>query len=246
MSNQVSISVKELTVIKTPTTNDFSSYRDLQRLPITKSNFKRTYLKGASHRVKSLKEENQFAEGHRRQGNEKLFKFKRQDQLLNIRNMHLHKLTPLNTEPYIDENNKFQNKQTISNEEQTNPNLRLIKNSSNQILSLVYNPQPIIKKQVRYPLQNLSQKTEFQNSLLVTQVTHSGLNSPKESYKKKIELSIMKPQNKKSQKDIFIDSIQTTSYGSIRMDTIETKYISPKANIPTSLDSTKKLLKQYL
>ncbi|CAD8067184.1 unnamed protein product [Paramecium sonneborni] len=246
MSNQVSISVKELRVIKTPTNNDFSSYRDLQRLPITKSNFKRTYLKGASHRVKSLKEENQFAEAHKRQGNEKLYKFNRQDQLLNIRNMHLHKLAPLSTEPYVDENNKIQSKQIISNVESNNPNLRLIKNSSNQILELIYNPQPIIKKQVRYPLQNMSQKTELQNSLLVTQVTHSGLNSPKETQKKKVELSILKPQQKKSLKDIFIDSIQTTSYGSIRMDTIETKYISPKASVPTSLDNTKKILKQYL
>lgn len=30
------------------------------------------------------------------------------------------------------------------------------------------------------------------------------------------------------------------------MDTIETKYLSPKPSVPTSLDNTKKILKQYL
>jgi hypothetical protein len=44
MSNQIILSVKELRAIKTPKSNEATSYRDLQRLPVRKSNFKRVYL----------------------------------------------------------------------------------------------------------------------------------------------------------------------------------------------------------
>lgn len=60
MFTTVSVSVQEFRGIRTASTNGTSSYRDFQRLPVTKTNFKRQYLKGASNRVKSLKEESNF------------------------------------------------------------------------------------------------------------------------------------------------------------------------------------------
>lgn len=80
--------------LRTQSSEMLLSYRDIAKLPTPVNNrFKRTYLKGASNRVKSLKEEQQYA---------KLWSEKRavqapraQDQLLRIRNLHLKRLEPL-------------------------------------------------------------------------------------------------------------------------------------------------------
>lgn len=72
------------------------TYRD--KMPISKNNrTKRIFLKGASNRVKSMNEEQAFAElGNERKNNEKLFKNNRNDQLVQIRNIHLtHRLSPM-------------------------------------------------------------------------------------------------------------------------------------------------------
>ncbi|CAD8089954.1 unnamed protein product [Paramecium primaurelia] len=246
MFNTVSVSVQEFRGIRTASGTGTSSYRDFQRLPATKTNYKRQYLKGASNRVKSLKEESHFVQlCSDRKGNEKLFKFNRQDQLLNYRNLHLNKLQPIQNQEQNLENQQHQEQQNKSQINSPNNNIRnsalqLITDQKNQLIELIYNTQSVIQKQKKsYSNQ---QKTEgLQNVKTPTQVTVS---SPLKNQPQIIGQIIISSRNKG---DLFVKSTQLTSYGSLKITTQEEKQsIPPKPKIPTSMDGAKKFLKQFI
>ncbi|CAD8109856.1 unnamed protein product [Paramecium sonneborni] len=248
MFSTVSVSVQEFRGIRTASTTGTSSYRDFQRLPATKTNYKRQYLKGASNRVKSLKEESHFVQlcSDRKQ-NEKIFKFNRQDQLLNYRNLHLNKLQPISNQEQILENQQQQEQYNKSQIISPNNNLRssalqLITDEKNQLIELIYNSQSVIKQQKKsYSNQ---QKTEgFQNGKIPTQIT---VQSPK-ALKNQPQIlgQLIIPTKNKS--DLFVKSTQFTSYGSLKITTQDERQgIPPKPKIPTSLDGAKKYIKQFI
>ncbi|CAD8190528.1 unnamed protein product [Paramecium octaurelia] len=248
MFNTISVSVQELRGIRTASTTGTSSYRDFQRLPPTKTNYKRQYLKGASNRVKSLKEESHFVQlCSDRKGNEKLFKFNRQDQLLNYRNLHLGKLQPLSNQEQNLENQLHYEQQNQSQINSPNNNLRssglqLITDEKNQLIELIYNAQSVIQKQKK--TYSNSQKTEcLQNGKTHTSITGSSPQALKCQGQTLGQL-IVSSRNKN---DLFIKSTQLTSYGSLKITTQEEKSsIAPKPKIPTSLDGAKKFLKQFI
>ncbi|CAK89893.1 unnamed protein product (macronuclear) [Paramecium tetraurelia] len=246
MFTAISVSVQEFRGIRTASTTGTSSYRDFQRLPATKTNYKRQYLKGASNRVKSLKEESHFVQlCSDRKSNEKLFKFNRQDQLLNYRNLHLNKLQPILNQEQNLENQLHQDQQNKSQINSPNNNVRssgiqLITDQKNQLIELIYNSQSVIQKQKKsYSNQ---QKTEcLQSGKTPTQITVS---SPLKNQPQIIGQIIVSSRNKG---DLFVKSTQLTSYGSLKITTQEEKQsITPKPKIPTSLDGTKKFLKQFI
>ncbi|CAD8090456.1 unnamed protein product [Paramecium primaurelia] len=248
MFTTVSVSVQEFRGIRTASTTGTSSYRDFQRLPATKTNYKRQYLKGASNRVKSLKEESHFVQlCNERKGNEKLFKFNRQDQLLNYRNLHLNKLQPISNQEQNLENQQNQEQQNKSQINSPNNNLRssalqLITDQKNQLIELIYNAQPVIQKQKR--TYSNQQKTEYlQNGKIHTQITGS---SPK-AIKNQPQILGQLIVSSRNKNDLFVKSTQLTSYGSLKITTQEDKLsIPPKPKIPISLDGAKKFLKQFI
>ncbi|CAD8104305.1 unnamed protein product [Paramecium sonneborni] len=248
MYTTVSVSVQEFRGIRTASTAGTSSYRDFQRLPATKTNYKRQYLKGASNRVKSLKEESHFVQlWSDRKSNEKIFKFNRQDQLLNYRNLHLNKLQPIQNQEQNLENQQHQEQYNKSQIISPNNNLRssaiqLVTDQKNQLIELIYNSQSVITQQKRSS--SHQQKTEgFQNMKVPTQITVPSPKTMKHPPQILGQLNILN----RNKNDLFIKSTQLTSYGSLKITTQEERQgIPPKPKIPTSLDGAKKFLKQFI
>ncbi|CAK91382.1 unnamed protein product (macronuclear) [Paramecium tetraurelia] len=240
MLSSISVSLQDLRGLRTISTNGISNYRDFQRMPITKTNYKRQYLKGASNRVKSLKEECNFVQlCSDRKDNEKLFKFNQKGQLLNYRNFHLHKQYPLTQR---EQQNEIDNLNKINSSKQMHKNssLKLVTDSNNQLIELVYSAEPVIQKNKKTSsISNIPKVEERSNSI------NNPLNSKRiQSANKNFQLIISSASNKE---DLFIKSNQSTQNCLQKVQTKETKLDrSLKGRIPITFDGTKKFLKQFL
>ncbi|CAD8178232.1 unnamed protein product [Paramecium pentaurelia] len=249
MYSSISVSLQDLRGFRTISTNGISNYRDFQRLPITKTNYKRQYLKGASNRVKSLKEEFNFIQlCSDRKDNEKLFKYNKQGQLLNYRNFHLHKQYPLTQREQqndIDSLNKINTgKQMLKNS-----SLKLVTDSNNQLIELVYSAQPVIQKNKKNnSISNVQKVEERSNSInnnnITNNINNNITNKRIQSANKNFQLIISSTSNKE---DLLIKSTQSTQNCIQKVLTKETKLDrSLKGKLPITFDGTKKFLKQFL
>ncbi|CAD8110070.1 unnamed protein product [Paramecium sonneborni] len=239
MFSSISVSLQDLRGQRIVSTNGISNYRDFQRLPITKTNYKRQYLKGASNRVKSLKEECNFVQlCSNRKDNEKLFKFNQQGQLLNYRNFHLHKQYPLTSR---EQQNDLESLNKINCEKQVlkNSSLKLVTDSNNQLIELVYSAAPVIQKNKKTNSISNVQKVE-ERPYNINNVTTKRISSAN----KHIQLIISSTNNKD---DLLIRSSQSTQNCLQKVLTKENKLDrSLKVKMPTTFDGTKKYLKQFL
>ncbi|CAD8184217.1 unnamed protein product [Paramecium octaurelia] len=240
MLSSISVSLQDLRGLRTISTNGISNYRDSQRMPITKTNYKRQYLKGASNRVKSLKEECNFVQlCSDRKDNEKLFKFNQQGQLLNYRNFHLHKQQPLTQREQQNEIDSL-NKISCGKQMHKNSSLKLVTDSNNQLIELVYSAEPVIQKNKKTSSISNIPKIEERSSSI-----NNTLNSKRiQSANKNFQLIISSASNKE---DLLIKSTQSTQNCLQKVQTKETKLDrSLKGRIPITFDGTKKFLKQFL
>ncbi|CAD8199131.1 unnamed protein product [Paramecium pentaurelia] len=240
MFSSISVSLQDLRGQRIISTNGISNYRDFQRMPITKTNYKRQYLKGASNRVKSLKEESNFIQlCSDRKDNEKQFKFNKQSQLLNYRNFHLHKQYPLTQR---EQQNEIDSLNKINSGKQMfkNSSLKLITDSNNQLIELVCSSEPVIQKNKKTNSISNVQKVEERIN------NNNNNNNTKRisSANNHLQLIISSTNNKE---DLLIRSIQSTQNYISKVLIKENKLDrSLKTKIPTSFDGTKKFLKQFI
>ncbi|CAD8180732.1 unnamed protein product [Paramecium octaurelia] len=240
MFSSISVSLQDLRGQRIISSNGTSNYRDFQRLPVTKTNYKRQYLKGASNRVKSLKEESNFVQlCSERKDNEKLFKFNKQGQLLNYRNFHLHKQYPLTQREQQNEVDGL-NKINSGRQMFKNSSLKLITDSNNQLIELVCSSEPVIQKNKKTnSISNVPKVEERTNN-----TTNYSNTKRISSANNHLQLIISSASNKE---DLLFKSTQSTQNYTSKVIIKENKLDrSLKAKIPTSFDGTKKFLKQFI